>query len=292
MMLDEIPAVKSSVGARATGVVNPLKEFVMLLLAFGAMPRSTPADLRQASRARWLELPESFGEHEIQGRAARKKAWEQYNALHPDSPARLGLTRKQRSAEVFKAAELGNITRLELLLQAGADIEAVDLYGLNGLHYAAWHGHAQAANVLLKWGADPEARGLGGSSPLRTAIANGHAEVLAVFGISAQPAPEKEELKSKRLQLPDVTALIPRGIEHIGAGSFSIDNAFGDAFLEKLTTLYERLQTDDPSAKKHGYAQKSNTASRRTFYCDTEGWLRDEVASALQQSRADRKSVV
>jgi hypothetical protein len=177
---------------------------------------------------------------------------------------------------------------LELLLQAGVDIDALDLYSISSLHYAAWHGHVDAVNTLLKWGADPESQGPGGTSPLRSAFANGHAEVIAALNCSSLPLLESS--RATHGQSGDMTrslkvkTLMPLDSDHVGAGSFYIDNAFSHDFIDKLVNLHESLRQTGP---QHGRTIQSTNASRRSHYCDTEGWLCAALVKALQQTHKD-----
>jgi ankyrin repeat protein len=56
------------------------------------------------------------------------------------------------------AANWNNVPALELLLDAGADIDAVDLGNSTALLYAAQSGNLEAVECLLSHGADPSIR--------------------------------------------------------------------------------------------------------------------------------------
>lgn len=132
----------------------------------------TPAQLRQASLERWLQLPKSYSAKKKMMNAThnttttakvaqqsispsnRKGAYQKHIlTLHPDHPLKLGVSQKQRSAEFINTAEKGNATRLHLLLQAGVDVNAMDIYRITSLHYASSHGHTEVVQLLLRWGA-------------------------------------------------------------------------------------------------------------------------------------------
>lgn len=61
----------------------------------------------------------------------------------------------QGAALLTRAARLGDIKEVELLLASGADPNAHDGYGLPALQYAASFNRAEVAAALLKNGADP-----------------------------------------------------------------------------------------------------------------------------------------
>ena len=55
---------------------------------------------------------------------------------------------------LMSAAELGDESVIHALIDAGADIKAVDESGASALRYAIWNGHVEAAQLLLRKGAD------------------------------------------------------------------------------------------------------------------------------------------
>ena len=67
---------------------------------------------------------------------------------------------------------------LELLLNAGADVEAKNADGETPLHQAAKNGHADAIKALKEAGADVEAKNADGETPLHLAAKNGHADAI------------------------------------------------------------------------------------------------------------------
>jgi len=281
----------------------------------------TSEQLRRASLERWLQLPETWAsakeKNAVQQSAFSSKETYQkrLQALDADHPFRQGRTRKQRSAELIHAAELGNATRLELLLRAGADVDAVDLYRITSLHYAACHGHMEAVQMLLRWGAkihptlEESVGGISSSSPLRAAFAKGHTKIFAVLnshssrGSNDLDRPPTTHFNESAIQrqferdtrtvgsssspssrILTTTTVIPLDSDHVGAGSFYMDNAFSVDFIEKLVTLHESLRkVGQQHGRDHPRAMQSTNAARRSHYCDTEGWLSAALANALQQ---------
>jgi ankyrin repeat protein len=65
------------------------------------------------------------------------------------------------------------------LVDAGADVDAIDNLGWTPLLYAAQYGHAGAVRALLEGGADVHACSGNGETALALASAEGHAEVVA-----------------------------------------------------------------------------------------------------------------
>jgi ankyrin repeat protein len=68
------------------------------------------------------------------------------------------------------AALSGSVTVGELLVEAGAQIDAVDSRGRMPLHEAVENGRTDFASWLITSGADVDAQDMGGSSPLHLAV--------------------------------------------------------------------------------------------------------------------------
>lgn len=74
-----------------------------------------------------------------------------------------------------------NTVLLEMLLRAGADVDAQDRYGSSALHQAALGGHQRAVQVLVGHGADVGAVTDDGSTSLHCAASSGSAGVTGVL---------------------------------------------------------------------------------------------------------------
>ena len=72
-------------------------------------------------------------------------------------------------------------TTAEILLDAGADIDARDDSGSSPLHLAAWKGQIPTVEVLVSARANLDARGLYGDTPLHLAASYGQSGVAAVL---------------------------------------------------------------------------------------------------------------
>lgn len=286
---------------------------------------STPVQLRRVSLERWLQLPESWASAKKKNTAQQsasssssKVAYQKHiQTLHADHPIRLGVTRKQRSAEFINTAEKGNATRLDILLRAGVDVDAMDLYRITGLHYAACRGHMEVVRMLLRWGAKvrPTLESANGSS-LSAAFANGHTEIYSMLNshssssagttCSGPPATHFNDTAvqhqlfgrdtmsslssfSSRIK---TTPVIPMNSDHVGAGSFYIDSAFCVEFIEKLVNLHGSLRKigQQYSGPHQRVTMQSTNAARRSHYCDTEGWLCTALGTALQHQTATHEN--
>jgi len=68
-----------------------------------------------------------------------------------------------------------------VLIRRGADMEALDTYGMTPLHRMASNNLAAGAQALLHAGANPENSGTVGETPLKTAQSAGARDVIAVL---------------------------------------------------------------------------------------------------------------
>ena len=89
--------------------------------------------------------------------------------------------------DVFEAAAIGDVGRLQELLDADASLAAAwSEDGFTPLHFAAFFGHPDAARLLAERGADIEARSTNeqfalDAAPLHSASAAGQLEVCKVL---------------------------------------------------------------------------------------------------------------
>jgi ankyrin repeat protein len=85
-------------------------------------------------------------------------------------------------APLADAAMRGDLSRVEVLLQQGADVNAAQGDGMTALHWAAELGHADMAARILEAGADVSVKTrVGDYTPLHVAARGGHADVTRVL---------------------------------------------------------------------------------------------------------------
>jgi uncharacterized protein len=82
---------------------------------------------------------------------------------------------------VARADEADVLAVVQLLLAAGADVNAVQQGGYTALHQAADRGHASVVKALLAAGAQADARAANGRTAADHAQAQGHAAVVALL---------------------------------------------------------------------------------------------------------------
>ncbi|ETV98625.1 hypothetical protein H310_08741, partial [Aphanomyces invadans] len=76
------------------------------------------------------------------------------------------------------AAKKNQCAMVEVLLQYGAWLDAVDAHGWTALMEAALHGHEDVVRVLLKWGCEKSLRNAEGLHALDIAVQYGHGQIV------------------------------------------------------------------------------------------------------------------
>jgi ankyrin repeat protein len=69
----------------------------------------------------------------------------------------LSINDKERQSPLHKAARMGRLSICEMLLLAGSDVHARNMYKATPLHEAAQGGHQAVYDLLVRFGADPGA---------------------------------------------------------------------------------------------------------------------------------------
>jgi cytochrome c len=87
-----------------------------------------------------------------------------------------------KAEPLHDAAKVGDVARLEQLLQEGADVDAPDAMG-TALHWATLRAHTDAVRLLLDEGANPNGASSVGSmgTPLHWAALKGHVEIVGLL---------------------------------------------------------------------------------------------------------------
>jgi hypothetical protein len=86
-----------------------------------------------------------------------------------------------QGAALRRAAELGDIAALQLLLYQHVDLEGRDALGRTALMLATLKGQFDSVQALLAHGADPSAADAKGVTPLHAALAGNHPAIVAAL---------------------------------------------------------------------------------------------------------------
>jgi hypothetical protein len=85
------------------------------------------------------------------------------------------------AAALRRAAEIGDLSGLQMLLEKQTDIDSRDAAGRTALMLATLHGQTDAVAALLAYGADPNAAAADGTTPLQAARAGDHPAIVAAL---------------------------------------------------------------------------------------------------------------
>jgi len=79
------------------------------------------------------------------------------------------------------AAAIRALEDIDVLVSAGADMNAVGDLGYTPLHHAAMRGHIDTVKKLLELGADPSIKNEYGEDAIQAAEMGGHGEVVRIL---------------------------------------------------------------------------------------------------------------
>ncbi|CAG9534670.1 unnamed protein product [Cercopithifilaria johnstoni] len=106
----------------------------------------------------------------------------------------------RKSTPLHLACGYNRVTAVKILLEKGADVQAVDIgcyRGLVPLHNASSFGHLEVVNLLLEAGADLQAEDLWNFTPLHESASKGRLEVVRLLVASgADPTRKIDNIKA------------------------------------------------------------------------------------------------
>jgi ankyrin repeat protein len=83
--------------------------------------------------------------------------------------------------QLFKTVELNKIDEVKKLIEAGADINAVDKNGITALQRASSWGRSDVVKMLIEAGADVNVVGVNGRTALYWASYWGYSEIVKIL---------------------------------------------------------------------------------------------------------------
>eukprot|EP00698_Gefionella_okellyi_P014893 TRINITY_DN4153_c0_g1_i1.p1 TRINITY_DN4153_c0_g1~~TRINITY_DN4153_c0_g1_i1.p1 ORF type:complete len:486 (+),score=111.22 TRINITY_DN4153_c0_g1_i1:30-1460(+) len=173
--------------------------------------------------------PQSIRQWRVRGNelltAARKGNASYVARLTSDDPKLLEYCDNKKRSALHRAAMKGHCDVVQILLDAGSDVNAVDQDGWTALHIACRGGFTDVANALMLRGADTEALTADNMTPLYCAALAGMidcARLLLDAGVSPG-VPDKQD--STPLHLSDNAAMTNLLLEH--GADINLKNADG-----------------------------------------------------------------
>ncbi len=148
-----------------------------------------------------------------QGDAVSVRRW-----LGDGVPADAG-DRRRGFTPLHNAAAMGHATIVQILIDAGASVDASDRNGVTPLVSAAYHGHVQVLALLLDHGADPNHRPQAGPNPLAAALYAGSRPALDIL-LAAGADPSRADFAGRSaydvaagMKRPTLLAALPARME-------------------------------------------------------------------------------
>ena len=167
---EQLPSPSSS---EAQGNAAPTSNSVAEIAA-----KNAPAKVQSAAKARSGAAASSDSETDDR----RTQTTPSTVSVLPAPPqAAAPVVPAEPAAELRRAAEIGDVTKLQSLLGNQPGIDARDENGRTALMLATLHGQAAAVDALLARGADPNVADARGITPLQAAVAANQPAIIAAL---------------------------------------------------------------------------------------------------------------
>jgi ankyrin repeat protein len=122
-------------------------------------------------------VPRSFAEADGLADVAQKQDWTKVAALARDK-VKVNAPQPDGTTALHWAAHWNSLRTIELLIAAGADVNALTRTGVSALSLACENGQPDPVKRILDAGADPNVSDVGGVTPLMVAARSGNAEAV------------------------------------------------------------------------------------------------------------------
>ncbi|MCX6345026.1 MAG: ankyrin repeat domain-containing protein [Armatimonadetes bacterium] len=116
--------------------------------------------------------------------AVRNGDLNKVNVLLCEEPESVGVSDITGATPLHLAAATGNTEMADLLIQGGAQVNALDNLSYSPLHYAAKEGQKDVCCLLIERGGDLATRTIHGQTPLDLANATGHEKLAYLISIN------------------------------------------------------------------------------------------------------------
>ena len=142
----------------------------------------------------------------------------------------------------------GHVDVAELLLNAGADVNAVKRNGATALHLAAAHGHKDMVRLLLSRGADIASRNAAGRTPIQVAR--------RVKKSLADNIQERDKYRSDEATEGGCAAMTSATEDHFYDGGYE---ASGLGLMDRLSAVESMLSFSEASTEKTALGRVCST---------------------------------
>ena len=300
----------------------------------GLLPRSRAAVGRQLFDSLPLKRPRFTKEQKA---AFKKRAAAQSSPSNEseagggaaaERPLRVGAFQQQRTNFLLHNAAAGNTAAVRAILQAGADVNAVNGYGQTAVFAAAWQNHVEVVRELLAFGADARivtnsagscqgvARTLGHSAELCRLVdaavesagrqstdleckASDNSPQLshrANDGVSVSTLSESPPLLSSgnEAHVPTVAPEPSNTLSSASRPVALLRNVHGTVFHTTGSALLPAATMRRLDAAFHACSEEvvphgeRHTDPLRRFFCDETGWVTAAIRRALNLSGVER----
>ena len=197
-----------------------------------------------------------------------------------------GSSQDIRTERFFNFVESNSVHRLKGCIEEGMDLDLKNQYGMTALHLAAWYGRERIAYALLEAGANVNTLSNDGTSPYDAAL---HKGFDAIVSLLQKYGGRSFSRTNKHLYLPKdkltASELIPRSMDHPGAGSYTIDGILDKDAVKNLMDFWKSL----PVAP--GRFNKTGPCSERRYFCDAQGIVTSLLHKAVFSVNKDMANV-
>lgn len=241
----------------------------------------TPCERFEESLEKYLQLPDNA--KDLRNLKEKKKKLSENQAVCA-TWAQAAIPSCGRSKEVrrdkwFLYGEKGAYHYIKACLDLGIDGNMSNEYGQTILYIAALKGYLRLVHLLVSFGCNPLLQSNDGSSAIDTACFNQHDTILSCFSQAGYQIPDQISTRPSLLVTNggQFTILIPFTSEHVGAGSFYIDEFLSDESIDRVARLWQDLPSEI-GKKKNPHIP----CSTRSYFCDSTGWIATALTNVLR----------
>ena len=199
------------------------------------------------------------------------------------------LAERSPKSDLMAAAASGDVAVLSCLLEAGAQVSAIDDTGMCALGVSAAHGHTEAAKALIARGANVNATDKQGRTPLMHAVLGGHLDTAVQIALGGTDMTIRDQHGCTALDhaIDKMSRQLSLALMLIATGKFSRP-------LEPMLTMRRLQQLRGWVADKQG----KNAGAMGALLHQHVSWLAPQAAepsgaaAAIPASAAERAEAI